>query len=349
MNRFNLYLFCQFFGWGVHGAFGLLVVVLGGGAPLTWRLLLAFALVQSLAGLYSHGLRAVIRRRGWLRLAPRFALPKALTLSVLAGIVITSASILLQTVLVDSPIPEQHFVIAFFWQAVSWAIAMAFWTVLYFGLKFYSRSRSSEVANLTLKTEAEDARLRLLQSQLNPHFLFNSLNVLRSLIGEDPVRAKQIVTELSDVLRHVLHATEAKEIAFKHELQGIEAYLKLEQVRFEDRLRFAINTDEASQDAQVPPMMVLVLVENAIKHGISSRPDGGGIVLNARMADGHLTVEVLNPGRLDTRSASMGLGLANARSRLATAYGDRADLALRNRDTDTVAATLRLPFRPERT
>lgn len=336
------YLLCQFAGWGLHGAFWFAVVLWSTG-EFSWGLLVAFVLTELSAGLYSHGIREVIRKRGWLRRSVASALIRVFSLSAFSGMVLTPISMGSQVVVARSPIRDEYFAIAFFWQALSWSVTMALWASLYLGLKSYRRSRQSEITNLTLASEAEDARTKLLQSQLNPHFLFNSLNGIRALIEEDPARAQRLVTELSDMLRHILRATEEDEVTFELELQGIEAYLKLEELRLEHRLYYKIDADEAARRARIPPMAAFVLVENAVKHGVASSPGGGEVCLKACLSANRLVVEVMNPGEVTSRSDGTGLGLSNVRRRLVTLYGNQAELSLRNRELGIVAAYLAIP------
>lgn len=345
MGTSGRYLLCQFGGWGLHGAFWFAVTLWNTG-QFSWGLLLAFVLAELAAGLYSHGIRAFIHKKGWLQLSVASALVRVFALSALSGVVLTPISMGFQVVVARSPIPDEYFAIAFFWQALSWSVTMALWASLYMGLKSYRRSRQNEITNLTLANEAKDARTRLLQSQLNPHFLFNSLNGIRTLIGEDPARAQLLVTELSDMLRHILRATEYDEVTFEHELQGIEAYLKLEELRLEHRLRYVVDADQMARRARIPPMAAFVLVENAVKHGVAPNPDGGEVGVKAFVAANQLIVEVMNPGSLSSGSDGNGLGLANVRRRLIATYGSQAELTLQDRDSGIVVAFLTIPQRP---
>ena len=345
MGQSASYLLCQFAGWGLHGAFWFAVVLWSTG-QFSWRLLFAFVLTELAAGLYSHGIRAVIRKKGWLQVSVASALVRAFALSAVSGMVLTPISMGLQVVVARSPIRDEYFAIAFFWQALSWSVTMALWASLYLGLKSYRRSKQSEIANLTLANEAKDARTRLLQSQLNPHFLFNSLNGIRALIGEDPARARRLVTELSHMLRHILRATEDDEVTFEHELQGIEAYLKLEELRLEHRLHYVIDADHEARRARIPPMAAFVLVENAVKHGVAPKPGGGEVGLKAFVTANRLVVEVMNPGDIASGSDGTRLGLANVKRRLMAMYGGQAELSLRNSDLGTVLASLSIPQGP---
>ena len=205
------------------------------------------------------------------------------------------------------------------------------------------RRRTAELDALRAQVLARETRLRTLQQQLNPHFLFNCLNSLRGMIDEDRNRARQMVTRLAELLRSSLRQDESNSIPLDEELATVDAYLELESVRFEERLRIRRDIDPAARSALVPPMLVQGLVENALKHGISSLPSGGDLTLRIARAGDLLLIDVLNPGTLSSQSGN-GIGLANARERLRLLYGPRAELTLTEDQPGSVHAGVVLPF-----
>jgi LytS/YehU family sensor histidine kinase len=187
--------------------------------------------------------------------------------------------------------------------------------------------------------------LRLLQSQLNPHFLFNSLNGLRSLIADDPDRARDAVTQLSRILRYTLASSDEELMTLERELELVEDYLALESMRLADRLRIERDIDAAARTVRVPAMLLQTLVENAIKHGIAALKSGGTVRLGARVEKGELVLRVSNPRETDAAepSAATGTGLRNARQRLHLLFGERAQLNLDLSDRSLATAEVRLP------
>lgn len=165
----------------------------------------------------------------------------------------------------------------------------------------------------------------MLRAQINPHFLFNALNNLRALVNEDPARAREMLTRLSNTLRHTLQHSARERVPLADELAVVRDYVALEQLHHEERLRVDWQVDPAAMAASVPPMLLQLLVENAIKHGIARTPGGG--VVDVRIArDGEkLSLAVGNPGQWKPGSSdSTGLGLAHLRERLARAGGEGA-------------------------
>ena len=174
---------------------------------------------------------------------------------------------------------------------------------------------------------ARDAELRALKAQINPHFLFNSLNSITALTTVDPAKAREMCIRLSDFLRNTLGLGERETISWREELALSRTYLDVEQVRFGSRLRVEIDVDEECSECMVPPLVLQPLIENAVKHGIATMVEGGLIRVEGHVVDGAMEVSVANDFDPDSPSPRRnGLGLRNVRSRLATRFGDKAHL-----------------------
>ena len=190
---------------------------------------------------------------------------------------------------------------------------------------------------------ATEAQLRLLQGQIEPHFLFNTLAGVISLIDESPPRAKAMLQAFTDYLRASLSTLRHDEVPLSQELELARAYLLLLQSRMEDRLTFSIEADEASQRMPLPPLLLQPLVENAVHHGLEPTLDGGTVAVRAHVAGGQLLLEVLDNGRgLDCpprrgNRAGAGMALTNIRQRLQGRYGGEATLELTATDAGTLA------------
>ena len=200
---------------------------------------------------------------------------------------------------------------------------------------YFVESKEREAQTARLAAQVAEARLGALRMQLHPHFLFNSLNAISVLVRDrDSVSAGRMLDLLSDVLRQVLRSDGAHEVTLAEELEFLERYLAIEQVRFSDRLRVHFDVDESLLDAAVPEFLLQPLVENALRHGISNRADGGVVEVAARRHGDSLELSVADngPGPERNRPANgNGLGLANIRERLTTLYGSRARVELQTR------------------
>jgi LytS/YehU family sensor histidine kinase len=185
--------------------------------------------------------------------------------------------------------------------------------------------------------------------QLNPHFLFNTLNAVAALVRKDPEAAEEMVTELGDFLRLTLAGSDAQEVSLREELGFLERYLKIERVRFPDRLTTTLTVEPGTEGARVPSLILQPIVENAIRHGIAGRAEPGRVEVGARRAGDALLLEVRDDGAglRPERSGPLGegVGLANTRARLEQLYGRDGRLEIESPEGRGFRVLLRLPFR----
>jgi two-component system LytT family sensor kinase len=211
---------------------------------------------------------------------------------------------------------------------------------------------------LQIKLEEQErlllqARMEALQNQINPHFLFNTLNSVSSLVRFDPDTARELIIKLANILRRLLHSSDAF-VPLREELEFIDNYLDIEVVRFgRDKLRVVKELDPASLDTMIPSMLLQPLVENSIKHGLSSKIEGGSIYLRSRLISSHLIIEVEDDGvgmgsaRLlepPTGLGGTGIGMANVAERLKVLYGDTARMTIDSHEGKGTLVRLRLPI-----
>ena len=210
------------------------------------------------------------------------------------------------------------------------------------------RAQERERRALAAEARFAEARLAALRMQINPHFLFNALNGIATLIHLDPRAADTMLGHLGELLRASLDDANAGEVPLRRELEFVRRYLAIEQTRFGDRLRIEERISADTLDALVPAFILQPLVENAIKHGISTVRGPGMVTLVSRREGDSLCLEVLDtgpgPGATDTSKTGTGIGLANTRARLAQLYPGRHELVLRPRDDGGCLARIALPF-----
>ena len=171
----------------------------------------------------------------------------------------------------------------------------------------------------------------VLRDQLNPHFLFNSLNSIRALIEIDPVTAKSSITTLSNILRDSLQLGKKSLITLEDELNLVSEYLKLEKIRFEERLTYTIECT-VDKRLQIPPFLIQTMTENAIKHGISKKADGGFVDVNVYEKSEKIHLEVINSGGQYAPSNQEGIGIQNTRRRLEIQFGQKAGFEIKNKE-----------------
>ena len=212
-----------------------------------------------------------------------------------------------------------------------------FWNALYFTYHFFSKSRKQEINNLSLEASRNEIELKNLRTQLNPHFLFNSLNSIRALIEIDPSKAKASVTTLSNLLRKSLMFGKLNLVPLSEEIEMVSNYLDLEKVRFEERLTVKWELDDQLNSFMIPPFSVQMLVENAIKHGISSLIEGGEIAIKTIKSDDEISITIENSGTLKTE-IDLGIGIENTRRRLDLQYNGKAKFHLVEKDNKVISS-----------
>ncbi|HET9762953.1 MAG TPA: histidine kinase [Casimicrobiaceae bacterium] len=202
----------------------------------------------------------------------------------------------------------------------------------------------AEVDRSRLARQIDEARLQMLQAQIEPHFLFNTLATVRRLYQTDASAAESMLDNLMRYLTVALPQMRANDSTLGREIALAESYLSIQRIRMGRRLGFSIEVPDDLRDARMPPMMLLTLAENAIKHGLSPLPEGGFIHVSARVEESELRLEVADSGQGFAKTAGGGTGLSNIRARLATIYGQGAQLRLTLNKPRGVTATIALPF-----
>jgi two-component system LytT family sensor kinase len=215
----------------------------------------------------------------------------------------------------------------------------------------YRRESEARALNAAqLETRLVEAQLQALQRQLHPHFLFNTLNTISGLIRTDAEAADVMIDRLGDLLRMTLHTSSTQEVTLKDELDVLQKYLEIEQIRFGSRLHVTMNIEPETLDAQVPNLLLQPLVENAIRHGIAPNARPGWIAIHAEQKGSELTMQIrdsgdgLPPERL--MALNRGVGLENTRARLAHLYPDAFQFAFSNLERG-FCVTVRIPFQVE--
>jgi two-component sensor histidine kinase len=231
------------------------------------------------------------------------------------------------------------------------AFTMLAWSVLYVGIKHQQALYAERERALRAESLATRARLDALRWQLNPHFLFNSLNAISTLVVDNrPAEAAKMISRLADLLRSTLDVQGDGEVPLEQELELVQRYLDIEQVRLGNRLSVEIDVDAGARGARVPSLVLQPLVENAVKHAIAPREGPGRLVVRAVRNNGRLELSVEDDGAttadpsLAARDDGGGIGLANTRERLRHLYADQQSLTLDRSDLGGVRVRIELPF-----
>jgi two-component system, LytTR family, sensor kinase len=327
-NRTSLFWSLQFLGWGSYG----LSMFLGAlpHFPTVKLALIHKAVFVGLGFLISLALRLIYKQL-WKR---SFSFP-AITItaifgSYLFGLIWAVSFNVTRWALNEMDLSKLRWY-DYFNGALNYCFVLLAWSALYFGIRHYQDLQTQKERTLKANALAHQAQLQMLRYQLNPHFLFNSLNSIHALIREDPDRAEKMLDELSEFLRYSLLTNKVSEVSLKDEIEAVSNYLAIEKIRFEEKLDIRLEIAPGADEFRVPGFLIHPLVENAIKYGMQTSPLPLKLRLKAYRQNGSLRIEVSNSGkwakpseaRLTTSSNSTGIGLANVRQRLEQIYPHR--------------------------
>ena len=344
-NRF--YWISQIIGWSIFVIFNISMISLFG--HFTWQRLITTLYMGFVGISLTHIFRFYTIKRKWLKLPLKKIIPRIILSSFILGtilyIIIFTVSYYIGCVNLNKI--QAGTVI---WGLFNLTGIILVWELLYFSVHFFENYKAVEVEALIWEAAVKDYELKTLKSQLNPHFIFNALNSIRALIKENPESAQTAVTYLSNILRYSLNKENIETVNLFDELLTVSDYLKLESIRFEERLKYKIDVDEASKQVEIPPMMIQTLVENGIKHGLSNREQGGEIHISTNLTDSHLIIEIRNTGSFEDEELkkSKGFGIKNTKHRLNLIYGENAKFTIENETDNIVLAKIIIPIEGEK-
>lgn len=343
----SLYWKCQFIGWSVAALYW---GYTGYSRPgFHWPLgILQFTTDVAVYILVTHLYRCVALKLGWQNLGLNKLLPRLVPAIVVLGLAylfITVSKVYFFRVWFQPGFSEPFDNFFDFYRDsifVAGARLMSIWLLAYHMYHYSKREISIARENARLAVITRDAQLSNLSAQLNPHFLFNSLNNIKALVIDNPKSARRAIDLLADLLRSSLYSGEKQMISIKEEVELVMDYLELEKLRLEERLQYHIEANYESHAILIPRLSIQTLVENAIKHGISQQKQGGLIKIQLVVDHGNLIILVSNPGRLNLVEESFGLGIKNLTERLQIQYKDFAHFTI-SETNGIVTATIKIP------
>ena len=211
------------------------------------------------------------------------------------------------------------------------------WSLIYFTWSYIESNRSRIIERLQLQNDMQELELKSMRANLQPHFIFNSLNSIRALVKEDPDASREAITKLSKILRSSI-STKENSITLDEELRLVENYLHLEKIRFEERLQYEFNIAYNTRTAMVPPMLLQNMVENAVKHGISLQEDGGTIWLSAEIDDDLIKIRIKNEGKIneENKLKGTGFGMSSSQKRLNHLYPEAPPINMKEEDNHVI-------------
>lgn len=335
------YWISQFTGWLLFVLINFIFFELTGKTTIQDYILYIFLLPSGIA--ISHLYRTLLKKFNVLNFNLLYQILIVLISSFIKGSIVSLIlGLLLKFILPQVPLSFAGILI----NIINLSVVFLFWNTIYFGYHYFTNYKKAEIDNLRLEAAGKESELNSLKAQLNPHFMFNSMNSIRALVDEDPVKAKTAVTQLSNILRNSLLMNKSKEITIEEEMSLVKDYLDLEKIRYEERLSFELNIDPKTEHLMVPPLIIQGQVENAIKHGISKLEHGGKIDISSKLYDSTLMITVANTGQLNTERSATGLGFQNSLQRLQLMYGKQATISIREHSTQKIVeTTIQIPLK----
>jgi len=218
--------------------------------------------------------------------------------------------------------------------------------VITYAYYFFQKQKDYEVKQSKLQTQLLDSKIQVLQSQLQPHFLFNALNDISALVDDSPEKAQNAIADLSDMLRQTLNLKDTKYISIKEELALLDKYIEIEKIRYDNKLEFIIDVDDDLAAIQVPPLLLQPIVENSIKHGFSYEHDVLRVQILIQRESAIISIRVVNNGKpVDVSNISYGTGISNVISRLDTLYEGNFVFEMSNEknNENEVVTTIQIP------
>ncbi|MCV9388881.1 sensor histidine kinase [Reichenbachiella ulvae] len=342
-----LYWFCQLLGWGIYIAILILSVKFNKPDAMSPQMIVAQFIIGTSTLFASHGIRWTIKKKQWLDLGIGALILRLLMASIL-GSILSNLNVHILLYLIFDWFDNFH---AFEWSNVpiyvfNLSFMLFMWSILYVGFKSIESARKNKIEKLTTQTALKDAELIALKAQINPHFLFNSLNNIRALILQDQMKARDMVTNLSDILRYSIEFSKREKVTIAEEIDILKNYLDLESIQYDGRLNYQVKADENTLNCIIPPMVIQTLAENAVKHGISQLKEGGEITIEVTKSDEDLEIRIANTGQIKPSSNGTGIGIKNATSRIQWLFNAAPSFTLAQKE-EQVVATLILPAKYE--
>jgi two-component system LytT family sensor kinase len=331
----------QIFGWGL---FMLSNFFVQSTADIPFQLVMMNAIIPFAVGLLvTTSYRFFIKNKHW----KNWSFGKMLLLILGSTFLLTSVFVVITFSLFIWILQEDNFPVAsLLSNFMIFFMVMLTWNMIYFCIHYFNNWTKAEVEKWKLAAEMKDAQLGSLKSQINPHFVFNTLNNIRSLILEDKEKAREMLLNFSDLFRYALKNTDQSKVNLEEELNIVNQYLELLSIQYEDKLKYKINVDAGLETVELTPMMLQLLVENAVKHGISQFKEGGSILIDIDRGNGFLNINVKNTGSLKMSSKlgdKLGVGLENIRKRLDLIYNGNANLKM-SEVNEFVLASIKIPM-----
>lgn len=351
LKKAKIYWYCQLGGWLVFILIELVsyINVIGFSMGLLINALINWVVCIFL----THFYRLIIIKANWLNLPLQKLIPRGVFMIILISVPLTILNVFLDFYTVPNETENFDFNRALLEQIDFARLPIFFfnlskyfflWAIIYHFFLYWEKLLKTETDKFELQAVLKETQYNNLKTQVNPHFLFNSLNGIRTLVDLDPENAKEAITRLSSLLRGSLKMEKHKTVTLANELQTVNDYLAIEKIRFNERLNTHFDIDPETLNTHLPPMMLQTLVENGIKHGISNLKNGGTIYVKTFNKNQNTIIQITNCGVYNPKHESAGLGIENTKERLRILFDDKAIFTIKNIENEKVLTEIIIPL-----
>jgi two-component system, LytTR family, sensor kinase len=340
--KVSKYWICQISGWSIYGLYDTFVNYLSGRElSVEIKYTIPFILFSILL---THLYKVfIVKKMGWIQLNLKALLPRVIFSTIIIAAILALYIAIVGVVIKERTAFRFYFFLIFFSLTL---LMILTWNLIYFLWKYLANMEELSFENLQMESTLKDLELKSIKANLQPHFIFNALNSIRSLIMENQDKARDAVMQLSNILRNSLVSDKAELVNLEKELNIVKDYLALEKVRYEERLTIKYTIDQTALQSLIPTLLLQTLVENAIKHGIAASPAGGLINFVIFSSLNFKTViQIENTGIYQPNSnlKEGGFGMTASLKRLFYLYGNNATLKIVNTENNLVLTTLEIP------
>ncbi len=347
MNQKQTYWLAQISGWTLYH----LADIIGYSAIFSFDFeelnrLIGNGLVNIAAGIgLTHLFRVIFKHYEWIKLPVSQLVMRSLGIIALITFILAAINIPMDSQIINTE--KMNWALRDITYLLNLSKPVLIWVLIYVFYNYTNIRKNDAMERLKLESSIKETEAKVLRAQMNPHFVFNALNSIRALVIEDPQKSMLAITQLSNLLRSSLVADRRATVSLNEEIKTIENYLSLEKIRYEERLQTKWMIDPSTLHAQVPPMLLQTLVENAIKHGVQKAQRWGFVEIQSYFEENKLVIKIRNTGKLkekEQKNESGGFGLQNTRLRLNLLYGAAGNLRIVQEDHLTVCAEISLPI-----
>lgn len=342
MKSEKKYWLIQIVGWSLFALLNIYIDFFNPKASHTITIIINVLLI-AVGITITHFYRKYLIKQRWFNLETTPLITRVLLVNIIMAFALCVWQYILNNIF-NSDVPDISSLSRLAQPFMSAYLILLGWSLIYFTWSYIENNRSRIITQLQLQNDMQELELKSMRSNLQPHFIFNSLNSIRALVKEDPEASREAITKLSKILRTSI-STKENSIPLDEELKLVENYLHLEKIRFEERLQYEFQIAVKTRPLLIPPMLIQNMVENAVKHGISLLEKGGTIWISSEIDNEVVRISIKNEGRIneENKLKGTGFGMSSSQKRLNHLYPEASEITMTETDDHKVVVEICIP------